>query len=254
MAVIAVGDFDKASTEKMIRDEFGSIPAPDQRRPRPAFEVPDHAETLFAIATDPEAPISTVGVYNMLPLREQVTVGAYRQRQVERLYVGMMNERLGELTIKPDPPFVRAGIERGIFVRTKEAATMMALVKEDAIARGLTALVTELTRAARFGFTPANSSGSGETCCAATKAPTPNATRRSRPTWRPSSSAPSPSRSRRRAWSMSTAWSSASCPPSRSTRSTRSPRSGPAAAASCWSTRRRRLASRCPARPSWRRR
>ena len=154
MAVIAVGDFDKASTEKMIRDEFGSIPVPDQRRPRPAFEVPDHPETLFAIASDPEAPITTVGVYNMLPLREQVTVGAYRQRQVERLYTGMMNERLSELTIKPDPPFVRAGIERGIFVRTKEAATMMALVKEDAVARGLTALVTELTRAARFGFTP----------------------------------------------------------------------------------------------------
>ena len=154
MAVIAVGDFDKAPIEKMIRDEFGSIPVPDQRRPRPDFEVPDHPETLFAIASDPEAPITTVGFYNMLPLREQATVGAYRQRQVERLYTGMMNERLTELTIKPDPPFVRAGIERGIFVRTKEAATMMALVKEDGISRGLSALVTELTRAARYGFTP----------------------------------------------------------------------------------------------------
>jgi zinc protease len=154
MAVIAVGDFNKASVEKMIRDEFGTIPVPDQRRPRPAFEVPDHPETRFALAADPEAPITTVGFYSMLPLREQVTVGAYRQRQVERLYTGMMNQRLSELTIKPDPPFVRAGIERGIFVRTKEAATMMALVKEDAVARGLGALVTELTRAARFGFTP----------------------------------------------------------------------------------------------------
>ena len=153
MAVVAVGDFDKAPVEKMIRDEFGRIPVPDQRRPRPDFEVPDHAETLYAIASDPEAPITTVGVYNMLPLREQVTVGAYRQRQVERLYTGMLNARLSELTIKPDPPFVRAGIERGIFVRTKEAATMMALVKEDGIARGLSALVTELTRAARYGFT-----------------------------------------------------------------------------------------------------
>jgi zinc protease len=153
MAVVAVGDFDKAPVEKMIRDEFGSIPTPPQRRPRPDFEVPDHQETLFAIASDPESTITTVGFYNMLPLREQTTVGAYRQRQVERLYTGMMNARLTELTIKPDPPFVRAGIERGIFVRTKEAATMMALVKEDGIARGLSALVTELTRAARYGFT-----------------------------------------------------------------------------------------------------
>ena len=65
----------------------------------------------------------------------------------------MMNARLSELTLKPDPPFVRAGTERGIFVRTKEAATLMALVKEDGIERGLEALVTESARAARFGFT-----------------------------------------------------------------------------------------------------
>jgi len=154
MAVIAVGDFNKADVEKMIRDQFGAIPIPDQRKPRPAFDVPDHPDTLFSVATDPEATMTTVGVYNMLPLREQTTVGAYRQRQVERLYTGMLNARLSELTLKPDPPFIRAGTERGIFVRTKEAASMMALVKEDGISRGLAALVTESARAARFGFTP----------------------------------------------------------------------------------------------------
>ncbi|HEX7486027.1 MAG TPA: insulinase family protein [Vicinamibacterales bacterium] len=153
MAVIAVGDFNKADVERMIRDQFGSIPVPDQRKPRPAFDVPDHPDTLFSLATDPEATMTTVALYNVLPLREQATVGAYRQHQVERLYTGMLNARLAELTLKPDPPFMRAGIERGIFVRTKEAASMMALVKEDGISRGLAALVTESARAARFGFT-----------------------------------------------------------------------------------------------------
>ena len=153
MAVIAVGDFNKADVEKMIRDQFGSIPVADQRKPRPTFEVPDHPDTLFSVATDPETTMTTVAVYNMLPLREQTTVGSYRQHQVERLYTGMLNARLAELTVKPDPPFMRAGTERGIFVRTKEAASMMALVKEDAITRGLAALVTESARAARFGFT-----------------------------------------------------------------------------------------------------
>jgi zinc protease len=154
MAVIAVGDFDKSAVEKMIKDQFGSIPVPDERKPRPMFDVPDHADTLFSVATDPETTMTTVALYNMLPLREQTSVGSYRQHQVERLYTGMLNARLAELTIKPDPPFMRAGTERGIFVRTKEAASMMALVKEDAIARGLAALVTESVRAARFGFTP----------------------------------------------------------------------------------------------------
>jgi zinc protease len=153
MAVIAVGDFNKADVEKMIREELGAVPAPTERKPRPSFAVPDHPDTLYSVATDPEATMTTVGLYNMLPLREQMSVGSYRQHQVERLYTGMLNARLAELTFKPDPPFMRAGVDRGIFVKTKEAATMMALVRDDGILTGLSALVTESVRAARYGFT-----------------------------------------------------------------------------------------------------
>jgi zinc protease len=154
MAVIAVGDFGKSDVEKMIREEMGGIPVPAERKPRPSYPVPDHPDTFFSVATDPEATMTTVGLYNMLPLREQTTVGSYRQHQVERLYTGMLNARLAELTFKPDPPFLRAGVDRGIFVKTKEAAQMMALVREDGVLSGLSALVTESARTAKFGFTP----------------------------------------------------------------------------------------------------
>ena len=155
MAVIAVGDFDKAAVERLIREQFTSLTVPPQPRPRPAFPVPDHPETRFAIATDPEATATVVTVYNMLPLRDQTTVGAYRQMQVERLYTRMLNVRLSDLTLKGEPPFVQAAADRGLFVRTKEAAMLAALVREDGIERGLDALVTESARAARFGFSAA---------------------------------------------------------------------------------------------------
>lgn len=155
MAVIAVGDFDKGAIESLIKEHFGPIPAPAQPRPRPVYPVPDHKETLFSIATDSEATATTVTIYNMLPLRDQATVGAYRQMQVERLYTGMLNARLAELTLKPDPPFVQAVTDRGIFVRSKEAAMLAALVREDGIERGLETLIAESARAARFGFTAA---------------------------------------------------------------------------------------------------
>ena len=153
MAVVAVGDFDKAGVERLIREHFAKIPAPERPRPRPSYEVPDHPETLYAVATDREATMTTVSVYNMLPLRDQTTVGAYRQQQVERLYTRMLDARLAELWLKPDPPFVQAATDRGVFVRTKEAAMLVAAVREDGIERGLDALVTESARAARFGFT-----------------------------------------------------------------------------------------------------
>lgn len=154
MAVIAVGDFDRSAVERLIRQQFTPLQNPEHERPRPTYQVPDHADTLYAIATDPEATVTSVGVYNMLPLRDQTTLGAYRQQQVERLYTTMLNARLAELTLKPEAPFIRAGTQRGLFVNTKEAASLQALVREDGIARGLEALVAESVRAARFGFTP----------------------------------------------------------------------------------------------------
>jgi zinc protease len=153
MAVIAVGDFSKSAIESLIRSQFGAIPAPERTRPRTPFEVPDHPDTRYAIASDREATMTTVGVYNMLPLREQTTIGAYRRQQVERLYTNILTQRLDELTVKANPPFMKAAVGRGLFVRTKEAATLMALVPDGGVEQGLRALVTESARAARFGFT-----------------------------------------------------------------------------------------------------
>jgi len=153
MTVIAVGDFDKAAVELLLKQHFGSMPAAKAPRPRSAFTVPDHPDTLFAIATDKEATSTSVAVYDKLPPRDQRTVGAYRQQMVEQLYSGMLNRRFSELTQKPDPPFLAGGGGRGSFVRAKDAVTLNAMVKEDGIERGLDALFTEAARAERFGFT-----------------------------------------------------------------------------------------------------
>jgi zinc protease len=154
MTLIAVGDFNMSAVEALARKHFASIPAAKTRRPRPAFPVPDHPDTLFAIATDKEATMTSVAVYDKRPPRDERTVGAYRQQIVEQLYSGMLNRRFSELTQKPDPPFLAGGSARGRFVRTKDAATLNAVVKEDGIERGLDALFTEAARASRFGFTP----------------------------------------------------------------------------------------------------
>ena len=62
MAVVAVGDFDKAAVERMIKERFGPIPpallgAAARRR----FEVPVQPGTAFAIVTDKEMPAATRG-------------------------------------------------------------------------------------------------------------------------------------------------------------------------------------------------
>src|SRR5258705_78546 len=70
MAVVAVGDFDKAAIEKLITAHFGSLPAADKPRPRTTYDVPDHAATAYAIATDKENTTSSVEIDTLLPARE----------------------------------------------------------------------------------------------------------------------------------------------------------------------------------------
>jgi zinc protease len=153
MAVIAVGDFDRARIEELVKKHFGPIAAVPDAPPRPVYPVPDHDETLFAIAADKEMPNSTVSVYHKLPLREQSTIGSYRQMLVERLFLTMLNTRFLEITQKPDPPFLAAVASEGRFIGTKEVFVLSSLVEEGGIERGLGALYAEGERVARFGFT-----------------------------------------------------------------------------------------------------
>ncbi len=153
MAVIAVGDFDKSAVEALIRQHFAPLQNPPHPRSRPAFNVPDHAGTLYSVATDKEATTTSVRVYDMEPAPDQTTIGAYRNQIVETLYYGMLTARLSELAQKPDAPFIAAAASSGLFVRTREAATLTAVVKDNGVEGGLSALFTETDRVARFGFT-----------------------------------------------------------------------------------------------------
>ena len=155
MAVIAVGDFDPDVIRSLIHERFESLPALPEGRPRRVYDVPDHAATLFAVATDAEATETRISVVYKQPVREQGTVGAYRRSLVERLYSAMLNDRLFELTLAEDPPFTGAGTAQGRFVRSSEAYLLAAQVREGEVTDGLEALLTEAERVDRHGFTPA---------------------------------------------------------------------------------------------------
>ncbi len=153
MAVVAVGDFDKAAIETLMKSHFETIPKSPATKLRPKYDVPEQPGTLYAIATDKEASGTSVSVYSKMPAREQETIRAYRQQIVERLFSGMLSARFSEMAQKPDAPFLGAGAGRGQFVRPLEVSTLSAGVKEDGVERGLDALFSEALRVEKFGFT-----------------------------------------------------------------------------------------------------
>jgi zinc protease len=153
MALIAVGDFDPGQMEARIRDTFGRIPAPPDAPPRPTTPVPDPTGTVVSVVTDPEATATSVGVYAPLRRRPEDRVGDYRRSLVEALYHAMLNSRLDERVQEDDPPFYFAISTTDDFVRTHEVVVQSVLVPDGSAARGLSALLGEIERVRRYGFT-----------------------------------------------------------------------------------------------------
>lgn len=153
MSVIAVGDFDPAAMVTLIEERFSRLTMPANPRRRDEAVVPDHAETLVSIESDPEYPGKDVSLLWLKPRTEAKTVGDLRRGLVYRFHDSMLNQRFEEITQSPDAPFAYAGGGRGAFVRTKGAYQLSAGVKDNGFASAAQALLAETERARRFGFT-----------------------------------------------------------------------------------------------------
>ncbi|HEV8217900.1 MAG TPA: pitrilysin family protein, partial [Gemmatimonadaceae bacterium] len=152
-AVIAVGDFDPAVIEAQIKKHFSGLKMPANPPKRVAPTVPPNKAPLIAVASDKEATGSDIELMFKLPAEKTKTVGDYRRNLMERLYMSMLNQRLEEISQKPDAPFLGAGASKGNFIgRTTEAFTLGANVKDGGIDRGLEALLAEAKRVDQFGF------------------------------------------------------------------------------------------------------
>ena len=153
MAVVAVGDFDMDDVEAKILEHFGELKNPAQEAERTEFEVPGHDSTLFAIITDPEYPFTTVQTYYKRAAEDFETAEQYRNLIVGRFFTSMLNKRLGEISRKPEPPFVGANVSKGSLVRTSSYHSMGAQVQDEGVLAGLESLLIEAKRVRDHGFT-----------------------------------------------------------------------------------------------------
>ncbi|MFM9051998.1 MAG: M16 family metallopeptidase, partial [Bacteroidota bacterium] len=153
MAIIAVGDFDVSEMEKKIIAQFSSVPVVKNPRPLQVWTVPDDVQLAITTCTDKEAQNAEVEIIYKQPVSEQGSVADYRLDMARSLFSGMFSARLAELQRSADPPFLYAGGNYGDLVRNKDAYTVYAMSKEDAIERALLTLVQENERVRRYGFT-----------------------------------------------------------------------------------------------------
>ena len=153
MAVIAVGDFDPVEMEKKIIAQFSNVPQKQGVKTWKAYDVPEQKELIYSAVTDKENTSTSVELLYKLPREISITVKNYRDDMVDQLFSSMMNARFNEMSRKANAPFLNAGGGIGAMVRTENSFDASARCSEEKSGVALNALITELERIRRFGFT-----------------------------------------------------------------------------------------------------
>jgi len=154
-AIAMAGDFDADEMEKKVIDLFSKIPAVENAPERPFYEIPDHADPVYGLVTDGEAD-QTIIRYMIRHRKSDdgpETFMDHRENYIHNLFNAMMGQRIQELLQKGDPPFVIGVINYGDFERGYEALSAITMPKPNQEELGFAALMTELERAKRYGFT-----------------------------------------------------------------------------------------------------
>ncbi len=155
-AIAIVGDINVDEIETKIKALFSKIPAVENPAPRGFVKVPYHKETNFVLATDKEAPQTSVSVVVLHEgvARENKNLNYMRDSHVTSLMNAMINTRISELLQKGNPSFVSGSVSFGeYFARGYNAFSITAAARKNEEAIALEAIYTEAERARRFGFT-----------------------------------------------------------------------------------------------------
>ncbi|MET3977995.1 zinc protease [Mucilaginibacter sp. UYP25] len=152
-AVIVVGDFDVKRVEALIKANFSGLKGPIAKKPRPDYNVAPTPGTVVKVATDKEFPYTMAQIIVKHPHNVIRTTTGYMQSIRISLFNFMLNQRLGELQQKPEPPFLYGRTSYGALIGKQDAFSSILVSKPDGLEAAVKAVVAETERARKFGFT-----------------------------------------------------------------------------------------------------
>ncbi|MEG1699718.1 MAG: insulinase family protein [Alistipes sp.] len=158
-AIVVVGDVDVDAVETHIKTLMSDIPVPAaDAAKKEAYIVPDNQEPIVSIYTDPEMQGSKIQIFvkrPALPKEYNNLVYGEMFNIMQNYMLVMETARLEEISMKPNAPFLGAGVSLGELgiMPTLNATTFIALTQDGKLAQGIEALYTEMEKARRFGYT-----------------------------------------------------------------------------------------------------
>ena len=157
-ALIVVGDINVDEVEAKIKKTFADIPAAENPKAKDVITIPDNDKPVIGILTDPETSTSTFEVYwksEAQPEELNSTAVGLMAEVAKSLISTIMAERFNDISAKPDAPFLYAGFGITNVCETMDVAYGEVSCKDGATLQGFEAMLTEIEKMHRFGFTDA---------------------------------------------------------------------------------------------------
>lgn len=158
--IFIVGDVDVDAVEQKINELWSDIHVPENAPERVYFPVEDNEEPLVAVASDPEQAQNVMLVCyksDKMPDEMHLTQMGYIQDVIENIISSALNQRLQELVLKADAPYLGAGAEFGnyLLAKTKDAFEVDVIFQDNQWKKGLEAAMGVVLSAVQYGFTDA---------------------------------------------------------------------------------------------------
>jgi zinc protease len=155
-AVIIVGDVDVDETEKLVKEFFGTLKNPVNEKERFYATVQPRQKSKAMVITDKEATYYTVQINYPFTKREwEITLSDYRKDIIKNIFTSLFNQRLSNLVKSAAPPFVYGEINYESEARNYEGFSAFAVAGQSGPDSALTALINEIERVSKYGFTEA---------------------------------------------------------------------------------------------------
>lgn len=154
-AIAVVGDIDIDDIETKIKKLFSKIPAVENPRERFIVEVPENDELLYSLGMDKEISTSMLdfGIRHKKSLEDE-TVANLKASLLESMITSMLSSRITEEAQKPEAPFLGARVGYSTLSRVNNVFGVRIAPKPDKQQEAFVAVLTEVIRAVKFGFTP----------------------------------------------------------------------------------------------------
>ena len=157
--IIVVGDIDVDQVEGKIKKLFSPITVSQPVAKREYYSVPDNDEAIVVSDKDPEVTTQMV----MISMKHPATpdslnnrLGTYLENRIKAVALRALNQRLAELSLKPECPFKGASIDDDDFLlssKVTESLNIQVAPKEGRVEEAVQAVMAEVYRAQQYGIT-----------------------------------------------------------------------------------------------------